>query len=110
MTPEQLAAAAAILDRAYPPAGPGAALVVAVDGQPVFVRCRGLARAEEGVAITPETVFDLASMGKHITAFAVLQLASRGALFPLAPVRDYLPELAALDLPGRRPLCVADLA
>src|SRR5438874_918972 len=26
MTPDQLAAAAAILDRAYPPAGPGAAL------------------------------------------------------------------------------------
>lgn len=109
MTPERLAAAAAILDAAYPADGAGAALLVAVDGQPALVHCRGLARVADEVPISADTVFDLASMGKQFTAFATLLLAGRGALSPLDPVHVSLPELMPLARQAYRPIRIADL-
>ncbi|MFO0930994.1 MAG: serine hydrolase domain-containing protein [Gemmataceae bacterium] len=109
MTPDRLAAAVAIVDAAYPADGAGAALLVAVNGQPALVHCRGRARVADGVPIAPDTVFDLASMGKQFTAFATLLLASRGALTPADPVHIHLPELEPLARQAYRPIRVADL-
>lgn len=55
----------------------------------------GLADVENEVAVTPATVFRVASISKPITATAALQLVEAGALDLDAPVTRYLSELSA---------------
>jgi CubicO group peptidase (beta-lactamase class C family) len=74
---------------------PGVAVAVALDGELVWARGAGLASLEHGVPIAPDTVFQVASVSKQFTAFAVLLLASDGAISLDDDIRDYLPELAA---------------
>jgi len=68
------------LDETVDPQGPGVATLVVQGGEVVFRGCAGLADLETRAPITPETSFDLASVSKHMTASAILLLASRGAL------------------------------
>ena len=75
--------------------GPGAALLVLRDGEPVVRRGYGYADLEAGVRATPQTNFRLASISKQFTATAVLLLAEDGALRLDDPVRRWLPELPA---------------
>jgi CubicO group peptidase (beta-lactamase class C family) len=92
----------------YPPGGPGAAFLLVADGRPVMLAGYGLADVAAGVPVTPLTLFDLASVSKHITAYAVLLLASRGKLAIDDEARQYLPELSRLDT-GCRPFRLGDL-
>lgn len=62
------------------PDGPGVAVLVNSGRGVLFRGCVGLADLNRSVAITPATVFDLASVSKQFTAAAVLLLASRGEL------------------------------
>ncbi len=55
----------------------------------------GLAQIEAGIAITPETIFDIASTSKQFTATVILLLGQEGVIALDAPLRDYL-----TDLPG----------
>ena len=55
----------------------------------------GLADRASNVAITPQTRFCIASIGKLFTAVAIGQLAERGRLSFDAPVGDYLTGLPA---------------
>lgn len=71
---------------------PGLSIAVSHQGWR-WVEGFGLADVENGVAVTPETVFRLASVSKPITAVAALQLAEQGRLDLDAPVNTYLPEL-----------------
>lgn len=71
---------------------PGAAVRVIKDGEPVLTRCYGLADLENGIAITPATVFDIASVSKQFCAFAVAMLVGEGKLDLTADVRTYLPD------------------
>ncbi len=108
MDATRLAAVHALLRRRYPDGGPGAALLLVVGDVPVLVTGYGSADVREGVPVTPATLFDLASVSKQLTAFAVLLLASRGKLSPGDDVIRYLPDLAAYDT-GGRPLRISDL-
>lgn len=97
----------AILPHYFSPNGPGAALGVERAGQPAHVECLGLADMSAGVAIEPDTVFDLASASKMFTGAALMLLAERGALALTAPVREFLPQL---DHAGDgRPISIRDL-
>jgi CubicO group peptidase (beta-lactamase class C family) len=49
-------------------------------------------------AMTPDTVFWIASMTKAITAAAALQLVERGALQLDTPAADVVPELARMQV------------
>lgn len=73
--------------------GPGAALLVVRDGEPVLRRGYGLADVEARVAVTPATRFRLASVSKQFTAAAILLLAQDGALSLDDPLRKWLPSL-----------------
>ena len=73
--------------------GPGAALLVVRDGEPVLRKGYGLADLEAQVAVTPATRFRLASVSKQFTATAILLLAQDGALSLDDPVRKWLPSL-----------------
>ncbi len=81
---------------AFTPQTPGCALGVYREGQVLLARGYGLADLNHGVAITPETVFDIGSSSKQFTALAVLMLAKDGKLNLQDKVSKHLPELQAL--------------
>jgi len=59
---------------------PGASIAVAKDGRLVFAKGYGMADAEKGLPVRPESLFRIASISKTITAVAVLQLAEEDRL------------------------------
>ncbi len=73
-----LAAAHAISQ--YEPLGPGAAYVIAQNGDILASGGIGFADLEWGLMNTDETVFRLGSISKSITAVAVLQLVEQGMI------------------------------
>lgn len=75
------------------PDAPGCALGVYRGGEVLYARGYGLADVERRVPITRDTVFDLGSTSKQITATAVLLLAQDGRLSLDDDVRRYVPEL-----------------
>ena len=72
---------------------PGCALAVVKDGRMVYEHGYGMANLELGVAISPQSVFDIGSVSKEITAMAILLLVEDGKLMLDDDVRKYLPEM-----------------
>jgi len=72
---------------------PGCALGVYRDGKIIYAQGYGLANVEENVAITPQTIFDIASTSKQFTATSILLLEQQGKLSINDDVRKYIPEL-----------------
>src|SRR5712672_1889947 len=75
------------------PGSPGCALAAARDGKIIYEKGYGLANIEEGVSITPQTVFDIGSASKQFTAASILLLEKQGKLSINDDLRKYLPEL-----------------
>jgi CubicO group peptidase (beta-lactamase class C family) len=57
---------------------PGVSLAVIQNGKPLIVKGYGFANLEHKVAVTPETFFQSASVGKQFTAMAVMLLVEDG--------------------------------
>lgn len=72
---------------------PGCALAVVKDGHIMYEHGYGMANLELNIAITPESVFDIGSVSKHITAMAMLLLAQEHKLSLDDDIRKYLPEI-----------------
>lgn len=72
---------------------PGAAVGVVMDGEVVHRAGYGIADMDHGIPITPETVFDIASISKQFGAMAALLLEAQGRLDLEEDVRTYVPEL-----------------
>ena len=72
---------------------PGAAVGVVMDGEVVHRAGYGIAHMDHGIPITPETVFDIASISKQFGAMAALLLEAQGHLDLEEDVRAYVPEL-----------------
>jgi len=72
---------------------PGCALAVVKDGRIVYEHGYGMANLELGVAITPQSVFDIGSVSKQITAMAILLLVQDSKISLDADIRKYLPEM-----------------
>ena len=75
------------------PGSPGCALAAARDGKIIYEKGYGLANIEEGVSITPQTVFDIGSTSKQFTAASILLLEKQGKLSVHDDIRKYLPEI-----------------
>ena len=75
---------------------PGCAIGVYREGQIVYSRGYGMAELNQGIAITPQTVFYIGSTSKQFTAFAIALLAEQGRISLDDPVRKYVPELPAV--------------
>jgi D-alanyl-D-alanine carboxypeptidase len=69
---------------------PGLALAVTDRERLRHVATYGLADVAAQKPVTPETLFEIGSIGKSFTAIALLQLYAAGELDPHAPVTDYL--------------------
>lgn len=79
---------------ARPPASPGYAVAILKDGDFAFSRGYGLANLDDGIPITPETSFHLASLSKQFTGAAVALLILDHKIALSDPVSKYIPEAA----------------
>lgn len=77
------------------PGSPGAAVVVVKNGEVLYEAGYGMADLDYDLPITSRTVFDIASVSKQFTAFAIALLADEGVLSLDDPVRKWIPELPA---------------
>ena len=78
---------------------PGGVVGVIKDGELIFSKAYGMASLEYEIPNTLETKFNIASVSKQITAYAIVLLQERGELSVDDDVRDYIPELPAFDQP-----------
>ena len=89
---------------------------------PVYQGAFGRRALPDGAAMTPDTVFWIASMTKAITSAAAMQLVERGKLSLDGPIAGVLPELASPQVlegfdaageprlrPARRPITLRHL-
>ena len=81
----------------------GAVTVVIAKDKRLHLESTGLADVAAKRAMTPDTLFWIASMTKPITGTAVLMLQDEGNLNVADPVAKYLPEFANLKTPSGKP-------
>lgn len=72
---------------------PGVAVAVVKDGKVIFKKGYGTANLEYDIPVTTKTVFQLASVSKQFTAFAIYLLEKQGKITLEDDVRKYLPEI-----------------
>jgi CubicO group peptidase (beta-lactamase class C family) len=81
-----------ILAAAYPADEPGAAALVARNGEVVFRGSSGMADLELGVPLEPDMVFEIGSITKQFTAAGIMMLAEEGKLSLDDPITKFLPD------------------
>jgi len=105
---------------------PGAVVLIARKDKVAYFRAFGFRDREQKIAMTPDSIFRIASMTKPITSIGAMMLAEEGKLDIGAPVSQYLPEFKDLQVrveqvdpatgkkeavmqPQMRPMTVQDL-
>jgi CubicO group peptidase (beta-lactamase class C family) len=78
---------------------PGFAVVVVKDGQVAYQKVFGLACQEHAAAITPDTVFNTATLAQVFVGQAVAMLEKQGKLSLEDDVRKYIPEIRDFGTP-----------
>ena len=78
---------------------PGCSLGISRNGAVVYEHGYGIANLDLGVAITPASVFDAASVSKQFTAMSILLLAQRGQLSLDGDVGKYISKLGRSSAP-----------
>ena len=74
------------------PAAPGASVVVVQNGTILFEAGYGFADIKRAIPVATDTAFHLASVGKEMTALAILMLGADGKLSIDDSVAKYLPQ------------------
>lgn len=74
---------------------PGCVIGVSLNGNVVYERGYGMSNLEYDIAITPDSVFQVGSIAKQFTAFAIALLEREGKLSFGDDIRRFLPELPA---------------
>ena len=72
---------------------PGASVAVVRDGTVLLQKGYGSANLEYGLPVTTSTLFQVASVSKQFTAFAVLLLEEEGKVSMGDDIRKYIPEV-----------------
>ncbi|MBL7703577.1 MAG: beta-lactamase family protein [Ferruginibacter sp.] len=76
---------------------PGVAIAIVKDGKVVFKKGYGMANLNYNIPVTTQTVFNIASVSKQFTAFAVYLLQNEGQLSFEDDIRKYIPELPVYE-------------
>ncbi|MDH3648558.1 MAG: beta-lactamase family protein, partial [Saprospiraceae bacterium] len=71
---------------------PGVGIALIRDGEVVWTEGFGIANVLTSEPITPETLFEVASNSKVVTAYIALRLVDQNLLSLDKPLNDYLPE------------------
>ena len=72
---------------------PGCALAILKDGKIIYKRGYGMSNMEYNIAITPTSIFHIASISKQFTAAAIVRLSLEGKLSLDDDIRKYIPEV-----------------
>jgi CubicO group peptidase (beta-lactamase class C family) len=75
----------------------------------ILARTYGFAELASREPVTPDTLFEIGSIGKTFTAVAILQLVDQGLLDLHAPVDNYLPWFVVPQPAGHAPITIAHL-
>jgi CubicO group peptidase (beta-lactamase class C family) len=123
LSPERLARIGATL-KADIEAGriPGAVIAIARHGKLVMLDSYGWRDTAAGVAMTPDTIFNIASMTKPMTTVGALMLYEQGKILIDDPLSKYFPKFAQMrvavrdageptaeTVPANRPITIQDL-
>ena len=81
------------------PGTPGAAVAVIHNGKLAFQKGYGAANLEYNIAVTPDTVYHVASVSKQFTAMALVLLEQDGKLSLEDHIHKYLKELPTYGRP-----------
>ena len=73
--------------------GPGASVTVVKNGEIIYENYFGKANLEYNIPIDSSSIFNIASVSKQFTIFAVLLLEKRGKLSLDDDIRKYIPEV-----------------
>lgn len=76
---------------------PGLVIAVIKSGKIISKHAYGMANLEYHIRNTPDTIFNIGSVSKQFTAFAIYLLASEGKLSLDDNARKYIPELPSSD-------------
>lgn len=76
---------------------PGAVIAIARRGRLVYYEAFGFRDKAAGVAMTKDTIFNIASMIKPMATVAALQLVERGKLLIDDPLAKYFPKFAEMQ-------------
>lgn len=71
---------------------PGTAILIVKDKSVILNKGFGYANLEHQVTITPNTVFDLASLAKQFTGYSISILIKQGKISKNDDIKKYLPE------------------
>ena len=77
---------------------PGSVLAIARRGKLAFLETYGFRDKTGGVAMTADSLFNIASMTKAVTTVAALQLYEQGRLLMDDPVSKYFPKFADMKV------------
>lgn len=86
---------------------PGLGVLVLREGKVLHIAGYGFADIDDETPVTPDSIFDLASVSKQMTALAARMQIEEGLFDEDTPVGDLLPAFADIDSP--RPITVGDL-
>lgn len=86
---------------------PGLGVAVLREGKVLHIAGYGFANIDAETPITPDSIFDLASVSKQMTALAARMQIEEGLYDEDTPVSDLLPAFADIDSP--RAITVGDL-
>jgi CubicO group peptidase (beta-lactamase class C family) len=75
------------------PGGPGVAVLIVKDGKVAFKKGYGMANLEYNMPVTPTSVFDIASVSKQFTGYAISTLVQEGKISPDDDIHKYLPDV-----------------
>ncbi len=78
---------------------PGAAVAIVKDGKVIFKKGYGMADLDHNIPISPQTVFNIASVSKQFTAFAIYLLENDGKLSFDDDIRKFIPEMPGYGTP-----------
>jgi CubicO group peptidase (beta-lactamase class C family) len=76
---------------------PGCGIAIIQPGQPPNIACYGVANLTSSTALTPTTLFPIASTSKAFNATIIAMLVAEGVLDWDSPVREYLPYFSLAD-------------
>lgn len=101
---------------------PGAVIAIARHGKLVMLEAYGWRDKQAGVAMTTDTIFNIASMTKPMTTVGALLLYEQGRLQIDDPLSKYFPKFGAMNValrdagepvattrPAERPITIQDL-
>jgi CubicO group peptidase (beta-lactamase class C family) len=78
---------------------PGAVVAIIENGKVAFEKCYGMANLEYDIPLTTSSAFDIASVSKQFTGFAISTLIEEGKINLNDDVRKYLPQVPSFGKP-----------